>query len=234
MADFQLSQLSLSIGLKDDATFANFYPGDNNHLVEALLAQVRGEGEVFQYIYGKEDSGKSHLLQAVCHLADDYQLRSVYLPLTELALMSPELLEGLDELDLVCIDDLHLVAGRTRWETALFHFFNKMRDAGRCLLISADTPPMNLGIKLPDLASRMAWGVTFPLQKLSDEQKIAALQLRTRERGLDLTDEVARYILHRGPRTLRELFDLLAALDHASLMAQRKLTIPFVRETLRW
>lgn len=234
MADFESSQLSLSIGLRDDATFANFLSADNAHIIAALQAQIRGCGENFQYLYGGEDAGKSHLLQAVCHLADELGLRSVYLPMEELALLSPDLLDGLEDLDLVCIDDLHLVAGRAKWETSLFHFFNRMRDAGRYLIISADTAPAQLGIKLPDLSSRLAWGVTLSLQNLADEQKNDALKLRARERGLELTDDVIRYILHRGPRTLRELFDLLARLDQASLMAKRKLTIPFVRETLQW
>lgn len=234
MADFQSSQLSLSIGLRDDATFANFFPGDNDWLLQAIHAQLSGQGEAFQYIYGSEDSGKSHLLQAACHLADEKNLSSVYLPLDELALLSPDLLEGLENLDLVCIDDLHLIAGRSKWETAVFHLFNRLRDSGRCLIISADVPPAQLGVKLPDLSSRLAWGVTLSLQKLSDEQKNEALKLRARERGLELADDVARYILHRGPRTLRELFGMLEQLDHASLMAKRKLTIPFVRETLKW
>ncbi len=234
MADFQSSQLSLSIGLRDDATFANFLPADNAYLVDALQSQIRGCGESFQYLYGGEDSGKSHLLQAVCHLADSLGLRSVYLPLEELALLSPDLLDGMEDLDLVCIDDLHLVAGRAKWETALFHFFNRMRDAGRYLIISADASPAQLGIKLPDLSSRLAWGVTLSLQNLTDEQKSDALKLRARERGLELTEDVIKYILHRGPRTLKELFDMLSHLDQASLMAKRRLTIPFVRETLRW
>lgn len=234
MADFQASQLSLSIGLRDDATLANFFPGDNGYLLEALKASVKGEGELFQYLYGPADSGKSHLLQALCHHADALGLRSVYLPLDELALLSPDLLDDLEALDLVCIDDLHLVAGRAKWETALFHFFNRLRDAGKCLVVSADTPPAKLGVKLPDLSSRLAWGITSALHKLDDEQKTEAFRMRARQRGLELTDDVARYILHRSPRTLRELFDMLALLDHASLMAQRKLTIPFVKETLRW
>ncbi|OOV87752.1 DnaA regulatory inactivator Hda [Oceanospirillum linum] len=234
MADFQASQLSLSIGLRDDATFANFFPGDNIYLLEALCSLLESGGETFQYIYGPQDSGKSHLLQALCHQADALGFRSVYLPLDELALLSPELLEGLETLDLVCIDDLHLVAGRAKWEAALFHCFNRLRDAGKVLVISADAPPSKLGVKLPDLSSRLAWGITSALHKLDDEQKIMAFKLRAHERGLELTDEVARYILHRSPRSLRELFDMLSVLDHASLMAQRKLTIPFVKETLRW
>lgn len=234
MADFQASQLSLSIGLRDDATFANFFPGDNVYLLDALRALIQGHGESFQFIYGSHDSGKSHLLQALCHQADAAGLRSVYLPLEELALLSPDLLEGLEALDVICIDDLNIVAGRAKWEAALFHCFNRLRDAGKVMVVAADAAPSKLGVRLPDLSSRLAWGVTSALHKLDDEQKIAAFKLRANERGLELSDDVARYILHRSPRTLRELFDMLAMLDHASLMAQRKLTIPFVKEALGW
>ena len=91
-----------------------------------------------------------------------------------------------------------------------------------------------LPVELPDLKSRLTLALVFQLQGLSDEDKLRALQLRASRRGLHLTDEVGRFILTRGSRSMAALFELLDKLDQASLQAQRKLTIPFLKETLGW
>lgn len=228
------AQLPLGVGLRDDATFANFLPGRNAALVGALREQLDDDGEAFIYLWGGEGVGRSHLLQAACHEAGDRDRRALYLPLNDLGHFPPHMLEDLECLDLVVIDDLDVVVGRKRWEEGLFHAFNRLRDAGKRLAIAATAPPRQLDIKLPDLASRLTWGVTFHVERLDDAGRFEALQLRARVRGMQLSDEVTRYILHRGPRRLAELFDTLERLDRASLSAQRKLTIPFVKQALGW
>jgi DnaA family protein len=85
---------------------------------------------------------------------------------------------------------------------------------------------------LPDLVSRLGWGPVFQLSALTDIEKRGALQLRAHRRGLEMGDEVADYLLKRCPRDMDSLFNLLNRLDHASLAAQRRLTIPFVRQLL--
>lgn len=228
------AQLPLGVGLRDDATFANFLPRGNAALVAALRAQLDADGESFIYLWGREGSGRSHLLQAACHAASARDKRALYLPLDELGHFPPHMLEGVERVDLVVIDDLDAVVGRKRWEEALFHGFNRLRDAGKRLVIAAPAAPRQLDIHLPDLASRLTWGMTFQLQNLNDDGRFEALQLRARVRGMQLPDEVTRYILHRGPRRLGELFAALERLDRASLSAQRKLTIPFVKQALGW
>ena len=93
--------------------------------------------------------------------------------------------------------------------------------------------PAELGLGLPDLATRLAWGLVLHVAELKDEEKINALRLRAQQRGFELPLEVGRYLLQRSPRNMVALFDLLDHLDQASLAAQRKLTIPFVRELIR-
>nr|WP_298251189.1 DnaA regulatory inactivator Hda [uncultured Halomonas sp.] len=228
------AQLPLGVGLRDDATFVNFHPGPNATLAGRLTQQLEPGGEPFLYLWGAPGVGRSHLLQAACHAASDQDRRALYLPLEELGHFPPLMLEDIERLDLLAIDDLERVVGRPRWEEALFHAFNRLRDAGKRLVVAAEAPPRQLPVKLPDLASRLTWGLTFHVQGLDDTGRLAALQLRARVRGMQLGDEVARYILHRGPRRLDALFLLLEELDRASLSAQRKLTIPFVKQALGW
>ncbi|OHV12084.1 DnaA regulatory inactivator Hda [Kushneria phosphatilytica] len=228
------AQLPLGVGLRDDATLAGFLPDANQALVERLRHQLEPSGEPFLYLWGAPQSGRTHLLQAACHLADDLDRRALYLPLADLGHFPPHMLEDLETLDLVAIDDLQSVMGRRRWEEGLFHCFNRLRDNNTRLIVAADSAPRQLSVGLPDLASRLTWGATFHLRPLDDSGRLDALKLRARIRGMELPDEVARYILHRSPRQLTSLFDALAQLDSASLSAQRKLTIPFVKQALGW
>ncbi|MCM2971589.1 MULTISPECIES: DnaA regulatory inactivator Hda [Larsenimonas] len=228
------AQLPLGVGLRDDATFANFMAGGNQTLVDQLVRQPTPTGEQFLYLWGAPESGKSHLLQAACHEASQQGISTLYLPLSDIGHFPPLMLEDIEHLELIAIDDLDTVIGRKRWEEGLFHCFNRLRDAGRRLIIAAEKPPRQLPVKLADLGSRLSWGTTFHLKPLNDDERLEALKLRARSRGMMLPDEVGRYLCHRGPRQLTTLFDTLARLDEASLSAQRKLTIPFVKQALGW
>ena len=222
-------QLTLPVVIRDDARFANYYAGPNEQLVQALQQQWTVRGEPFIYLWGSNGSGCSHLLQASCHYADGLGHQSVYLPLNELVSYGPAVLDGMEQLPLVALDHLQAVVGQEDWEEALFHLFNRIRDRQSHLLIAADQAPGNTGVQLPDLLSRLTWGVVYQVQELDDNEKILALLLRARRRGLNLSDDVARFILNRGPRDMQKVCNLLDELDQASLAEQRKLTIPFVK-----
>lgn len=228
----ELNQLTLGVSLKDDATFANFFRGPNEQLVVELTQSARGQGERFFYITGLGGEGKTHLLQASCHEANLYQRRSLYLPLSELKHFSTSILEELEILDLVCIDDLHCISGLKDWEEAFFHAYNRIQDAGKTLIVTAQCLPKSLPI-LPDLVSRFVSGFCFHLKTLSDDEKLAVLIMRADRRGLHLSEEVGRFILNHCPRHMSTLLAALEALDKGSLAAQRKLTIPFVKSILQ-
>jgi len=227
-----INQLTLGVGIKDEATFANYYPGKNALLIEELKRSAQGYGERVIYFCGAGGEGCTHLLQACCHEANRHKLSAVYIPLASLIEYSPSVLDGLETLNLICIDDLHLIAGRPNWEEAFFHAYNRMHDVGAKLIVTANVMPKALGLRLPDLVSRLTWGVVFQLQFLSDEEKLIVLMMRAERRGLTLSEEVGKFILNHCPRHMSTLFAALEALDKASLAAQRKLTIPFVKTVL--
>lgn len=225
-------QLPLNIQLRIDSTFASFYEADNHQTVRALMQLARGQDEPFLYLWGAKGSGKSHLLQATCHAANQINVPAVYLPLAEWHSLSPVVLQDLEKIPLVCLDDIHSIAGQKIWEEALFHAFNRIKAAGTRLLVSAESSPLTIELKLPDLKSRLAWGVTYQLNRLNDENKLNALMLRAELRGLSLNKTVGRFLLSRCPRDMTELFHTLERLDNASLAKQRRLTVPFVKEIL--
>jgi len=225
-------QLPLNIRLRDDTSFATCYAGVNAIAIHSLQAMAKGEGEQQVVLWGGSGMGKTHLLQAACHLAGEHGLSALYLPLTELRDYGLEILEGTEQLALICLDDVHLVAGNSDWELALFNLINRQRQSGGRLVMTSRENPRSLSIVLPDLVSRLQWGPVFQLRPLDDEAKIKALRLRAQRRGLDLPDEVGQYLLRQYPRDLGYLMDMLEELDLASLTAKRRLTIPFIRSVL--
>jgi DnaA family protein len=226
-------QLPLQVNLRDDATLDNFLALPRvEPLVSALRSQLEPDGEAIIYLYGPPGSGKTHLLQASCHLLD---AGSVYLPLRELGqYRAAEVLQGVEQLDRVCIDDLHAVLGDAEWERALFNLYNNARHQGCRLVVSADAAPRALAVELDDLRSRLAWGIVYQLAQGDDSDKAAILQFRAARRGLSLSSDVASFIVSRAPRAMGQLLAVLDQLDSASLSEQRALSIPFVKQTLGW
>jgi DnaA family protein len=225
-------QLALTIQPNEQATFADFYWGDNLALQAHLEASLAGKGESQIYLWGREGAGKSHVLQACCHRMEA-QYPVIYLPLKTLHVYGPEVIEGLDAQKLLCIDDVDAIAGDMHWEEALFHLYNRIRDQGTSVLIFAGlNSPRNNLLQLPDLKSRLAASLVIQLHELTDEIKVDVIRHQAHKRGLELPLSVGQFLVNRCARNMHDLHALLNRLDQASWVAQRKLTIPFIKAIL--
>ena len=227
-----MRQLALDVRLADHAVFDGFTAGPNAVVVDSLRRAAQGEGVNPVWIWGPADSGKSHLLQACVAQAHGRGVATAYLPMAALGSLSPDILDGMSVLDLVAIDDVPLIAGVAAWEQVLFRLYEGLVPRGGRLVVAAEGPPGNVGFRLPDLASRMAAGAVYRLQRLSDDECLEALQRRARWRGFELPEETGRYLLGRVERGAGSLFSLLDRLDRAALLEQKRLTVPFVRKVL--
>jgi DnaA family protein len=226
-------QLPLSLGLQHAPSLDDFVVGRNQTLIEALRHSLDPSGEPMLYLFGPAGCGRSHLLQGQCAQAEQGGLRCAYLALNDHAKLAPDILDGLETLDLLAFDDVQSIAAEAAWEEALFVLFNRCRDQGTRMLFSADCGPAALPIRLPDLRSRLAWGLSLPIQPLDDTGRLDLLQSLATRRALSLPPDVARYLLERTSRDPGDLVDTIDRLDQASLAEQRRLTIPFVRDSLR-
>ncbi len=195
------------------------------------LAKATHESSV--YLWGGEAVGKSHLLYAFCRRVAECGGTPAYVPLKELATLGPETVQALEGADAVCVDDLHHITGDPLWERVLFQLYDRMQGLERPLVIAADRSPRALNMGLSDLQTRLAWGLVYQLRPLDDNGKFAMLRKRAHARGLDLPEDVAAFLLRQAPRDPRSLCAVFDSLDHAALVAQRRLTVPFVRQLLR-
>lgn len=222
-------QLALELRTDTFPSFDAYLPVVNGEALAALEAAMVSAQPGVIYLWGPAGSGKTHLLQAACVGG---RREGIYLPCADLACRDPQILDGLESRGVVCLDDLGTVAGLRAWEEALFHLFNRVQGSGTLLVLADRQPPRGLGLSLPDLLSRLVGGLTLALEAPADDQLTAILRAMAGRRGLQLNDDVLRYLISRERRDLGHLAALLERLDSAALAAQRRLTIPLIRSVL--
>lgn len=226
-----MRQLTLGVQLKERATFASFLTARNQELVTHLKHVAASIAPGATWLAGPHTAGKSHLLQAVCAEVPPSR-RAAYLPLETLLPFGPGTLDGAEALDVACYDDVQVIAGLGEWERRLFALWESALERRSTLLFAARENPAHVEFGLPDLKSRLASSSIFAVRELNDEEQLQALDLRAQLRGFELPAETARYLQRRFPRDMRTLCEILDTLDDAAFVAQRRLTVPFIRAHL--
>lgn len=225
-------QLPLALRYGPDQRLDAFVKAPDGAVAQ-LRALAASAAADWLYLWGGHAVGKTHLLLATCAEAEAGGRRAAYLPLRSAAGRLAAGLVALDGYDLIALDGLDAIAGTPDDEVALFDFHNRARQAGRCVLYAATTTPDALGLWLPDLRSRLAQLVRIDLQPLDDDGRREVLRQRARRRGLQFDEAAIDWLLRRVARDLSGLTALFDRLDRAALAAQRRLTVPFLRQVLQ-
>ncbi|MDH5824012.1 DnaA regulatory inactivator Hda [Luteimonas sp. RD2P54] len=225
------AQLPLALRCPPDQRFEAFLAAPAG-LLQHLRALATVPGTEWCHLSGAAAAGKTHLALATCAEVEAHGRRAAFLPLASARGRLGDALQSLHDYDLIALDALETVAGDRDDEVALFDFHNRARAAGKAVLYTAQGLPAELPLALPDLRSRLSQCVRFALAPLDDDGRRAVLQLRAQRRGLGLDDAALDWLLRRVGRDLATLTGLLDRLDRASLAAQRRLTVPFLRQVL--
>lgn len=240
-----IPQLPLALRWPRRQRFEYFHAGTNAVAIAAVQHLAQQPGAPWVYLSGPTGSGKSHLLLAACHAASTEaeslgaaaaatrSRRTVqYLPLGSIS--DPvAALRGVAGSELLVLDDVQTIAGQREAEHALFDLYNRARAEQTALLFAADVTVAKLTLTLPDLLSRLGACTQFSLKPLNDDERRDVLKSQASARGILLDDVVLDWLFARYARDLGALLDLLDRLDQASLAAQRRITVPFLRDFLR-
>jgi len=224
-------QIPLQLEPRRPDRFEDFVAGPNEGTFLAVRQLLEEPGGSL-FLSGPQGSGKSHLLNALCHAARERELGAFYIALKQLPEEAAAGLEGLQGLDLVCVDDIDSVAGHAGWELALFRCFNEVRSANGRLVVSSRLRLSSLHFDLPDLESRLSWGLRLKLQSPDDEGKLQVLQQRASVLGIELPQDVMYYLIKHSKRDMGSLLSTLEHLKHAAFAAKRRITVPLAREIL--
>lgn len=227
-----IPQLPLALRWPRRQRFEHFHPGGNAATLAAVEQIAQVAGTPWLYLAGPAGSGKSHLLMAACQAAIAGGRTVQYLPLASIGSKAAAI-RGVAGSEFLALDDLGAIAGDRDAEHALFDVYNQTKAAGAALLFAADVLPVQLGLVLPDLRSRLGACQQALLKPLDDAERRAVLRQQAASRGIELDDTVLDWLFNRYARDLGALLDLLDRIDQASLAAKRRITVPFLRELLR-
>lgn len=226
------AQLPLGLRWPRRQRFEHFHAGANAAALAAVQMLATQAGAPWVYLSGATGSGKSHLLMAACQAEHEAGRTVQYLPLKHLRehFMA---IRGIAGSQFIALDDLDVLAGEREAEHALFDLYNRARAEGTALIFTAQATPAQLPLILPDLRSRLGACAQFALKPLDDDERRDVLKQQAALRGIELDDSVLDWLFARYARDLGALLDLLDRLDQASLAAQRRVTVPFLRAFLR-
>ena len=223
-----MEQLLLPVSVSEHMVFESFYPGPNLEIYQALQANVQKS----LWISGVQSSGKTHLLQATFQRCIRLSKSSLYIPMREFDQFSPEILDDLEQLHLICIDDIEFILGNQAWERKLLDLYERIQTTDTHLVVASHDSPKGINFFLPDLASRFSMSLIHQLEMLSETEILSAIQMHAEVRGFNLPKESVNYLLKRVERNVGSLIDIIEILDYESLSKQRKLTIPFIKNIL--
>ncbi len=230
-------QMPLKMGLRDEASFATFVT-EKEALAVALnsmqAALSQSSGSAF-YLYGPEGAGKTHLLQASCRYVTEIDRSSVYLPMADKSLpLIPDVLVGLEQTVLICLDEIEQVVGDAKWELALANLLTKSSVQGHTVILSGQASINDWEIATQELAKALVNVLPVPISPLEEkEEVIAALQRHSSKQGFELPLEVGNFLIKNFSSDLQELLAVLKLLEQATLVEKRRLTLPFVKQVLQ-
>lgn len=232
--DHRSAQMPFKFGMLDTDSFDNFITGENTEIITIFQDIALDNIQHSLYLWGQAAIGKSHLLHSVCNLANQSGITSAYISLKQPKNLSTSILDGLENVSIICIDDIDCIAENKIWELALFDLYNQVRENHKSLLMTGSISARQLPFQLNDLLSRISWDLIYRLQPpLSDNDKIKLLQKEAHTRQFQMPTDVAMYLVRHMQRDVQSLLALLDKFDHATLIAQKKLTIPFVQSVIR-
>jgi len=223
------AQLPLALRWPAHQRLGSFRAGPNAVALDAVRGAAALRARDWLFLHGPQGSGRTHLLIAACAAASGAGRAAQYLSLAALRSSRADVVRGLGGSELLALDDLDALGGERDAEHALFDLYNRCRAEGAVLLFAAAAPPAQLGIGLPDLVSRLCACTQLALKPLDEVERRDLLRERARERGIELDAAALDWLFARGRRDLGSLFDALDRIDRASLAAQRRVTVPFLR-----
>jgi DnaA family protein len=226
------AQLPLALRWPAQQRFDAFVPGENGVAVDLLRRAAVETAQTSVYLSGNLGSGRTHLLIATCAAANEAGRSAQYLPLATLSANAPASIRAFGGSDLLALDDVNAIAGDAAAEHALFDLYNRCRAEGASLLFAASAPAAQVGIALPDLVSRLCACTQIVLKPLAEAERRALLRSRAAARGIELDEAALDWLFVREKRDLGSLLGVLDRMDAASLAAQRRVTVPFLRKLL--
>lgn len=228
------SQLCFNLACRVPYQLDRYIGQDNAQLVKSLQSCIQARNNLAWYIFisGAPQYGKTYLLKACCHDVIQQGCSPIYIDLSEHYRLSPDIFTGLDQVDLVCVDNIHSVIGNTVWEEALFDLYNRLAVKKTPLIVSAHCISRQLRVGLKDLQTRLSQGLEFTLESLSDDELMLLMQEKAREKGYVLPEKIAFFILQHCERSPGYVVDIVEKISVSAFSSKQALNLSFIKKLI--
>ena len=225
-------QLALQIQINERASLKNFFVSKNNNKIIQILKNIllNSINGVQVFIDDLGSNGKSYLLQAICNDFSNSNNSSIYIPMQQAINLDPSILEGVSELNLICIDDVDLINKRRECEISLFNLINECHEKECFLLLSGSINKLEA---MPDLVSRIKKMETLRLEAINDDELLEATQAISKNLNIKISDKNLNYLINNSKRDIKTIFKTLSQLEKESLERKKSIGLNLIKEVIR-
>ena len=225
-------QLALQIQINERASLNNFFVSKkNNKTIQILKNILLGSDKGVQiFIDDLGSNGKSYLLQAICNDFSNSNNSSIYIPMQEAINLDRSILEGVSELNLICIDDIDLINKRREWEIALFNLINECYEKECFLLLSGSINKLEA---IPDLVSRIKKMEILKLEAINDDELLKATKAISKNLNIEISNKNMNYLINNSKRDIKTIFRTLSQLEKESLERKKSIGLNLIKEVIQ-
>jgi DnaA family protein len=225
-------QIALPLTFDKQFSFDNFLSEQADFFTSSLKSSINQVGESLIGVWGGQDSGKTHLINATAHFARQQSSRFQFYDGFQLMECDPAQFDDFVNCEILLVDNLDAICGDLQWEQKFYQLINACKQGEMTLLFTVSVNPQFLDCTLPDFQSRLSWGLLLQLPVVVDTDIGQVLKFRAELLGIDLSKEVITYLLTHYSRQLSAQMGILRLLDEMSLSAKKRVTVPFVKKAL--
>ena len=224
-------QLALQIQINERASLNNFFVSKNNiktiQILKNILTSSNKGTQLFIDDLGS--NGKSYLLQALCNDFSNSTSSSIYIPIQKAIKLDPSILEGISQLNLICIDDVDQINKR-EWEIALFNLINECYEKECFLLLAGRINKLEV---IPDLVSRIKKMETLRLEPINDDELFEATLAISKNLNIEISDKNMNYLINNSKRDIKTIFRILSQLEKVSLERKKSIGLNLIKEVIQ-
>ncbi len=242
-----LRKVHVESQLNPNYTFDNFVEGDCNRLARSAGYAVANKpgGTSFNplLIYGGNGLGKTHLAHAIgIEIKDKYPEKTVLYVSAEK--FTQQFIDSIRNntkndfvhfyqmIDVLIMDDVHSFAGKEKTQDVFFEIFNHLHQQGKQVILTSDRAPVDLQGVEQRLLSRFKWGLSADLQVPDLETRIAILNQKLYNDGVEMPHDVIEYLAYSINSNVRELEGALISLLAQSSLNKKKITVDLAKQMI--
>lgn len=228
-------------------TFENFVTGKSNEFAYAAAKRIAESNDIAYnpfFLYGGVGLGKTHLMHAIAwQVLENFPNRKVLYISAEKFLhnfiraIKDKNTDGFKRtfrnVDVLMIDDVQFIAGKDATQEEFFHTFNELINEKKQIILTADKSPHEMQGIEDRLRSRLGWGLATEVHSPNVETRIAILQKKAIQLGVEISDDVAMFLADKIESNVRELEGALNRLAAHATLVNMEITIDTAAELLK-